>query len=109
VIVEHAVISVVPGREGEFQLAFPAAEAVIAQAAGFRWIEMHRSLERPSVFLLRVGWDAVEDHVMGFRQSPRFDDWRAVIGPFFAAPPSVEHYEPRARTDRQIPDADWEN
>jgi hypothetical protein len=28
-----------------------------------------------------------------FRASPLFADWRRVIGPFFAVPPLVEHYE----------------
>jgi hypothetical protein len=27
-----------------------------------------------------------------FRQSAAFQQWRAIVGPFFAAPPSVEHF-----------------
>jgi hypothetical protein len=30
---------------------------------------------------------------VGFRQSPLFAEWRAIVGPFFAAPPNVEHFE----------------
>ena len=26
-------------------------------------------------------------------QSPLFTEWRAIVGPFFAAPPHVEHFE----------------
>jgi quinol monooxygenase YgiN len=42
---------------------------------------------------LLVQWRTVEDHTVGFRQSPHFLRWRALIGPFFAAPAAVEHYE----------------
>lgn len=89
-VVEHAQISVVPGREEEFAALFPTARAVIAQADGFRWAELHRFVERPSVFLLLVGWTTLEAH-QGFRDSPLFAQWRGHIGPFFAAPPVVEH------------------
>lgn len=90
-IVEHALIHVTPGREDEFAAQFPRARAVIEQAEGFRWAELHRFVERPSVFLLLVGWDTLEAHLEGFREGPLFAQWRAVIGPFFAEPPVVEH------------------
>jgi hypothetical protein len=28
-----------------------------------------------------------------FRGSAAFADWRAIVGPFFAQPPLVEHFE----------------
>lgn len=91
-IVEHAEFSITPGREDEFIAAFPQAKAVIRQAAGFRWAELHRGVERPSTFLLLVGWDDLAAHVDGFRSSDLFVAWRAVISPFFAEQPRVEHY-----------------
>jgi heme-degrading monooxygenase HmoA len=91
VVVELAVISVTPGREAEFEAAFPRAHAVISQAEGFRWAELTRSVERPSVFVLHVGWDSLAAHVEGFRGGPLFGPWREVVGPFFAEPPVVEH------------------
>ena len=90
-VVEHAVISVTPGREEEFEALFPTARAVIAAADGFLWGELHRFVERPSVFLLLVGWETLEAHVPGFRESDLFPQWRAVIGPFFDGAPTVEH------------------
>lgn len=90
-IVEHALITVTAGREEEFAAVFPRARAVIEQSQGFRWAQLHRFVERPSVFLLLVGWDTLEDHLEGFRESDLFAQWRAVIGPFFAEPPVVEH------------------
>ena len=43
--------------------------------------------------MLQIFWDTLEDHTVGFRQSPLFTEWRAIVGPFFAAPPHVEHFE----------------
>lgn len=91
-VVEHAELTVEAGREQEFQEVFGKAREVLAEADGFRWAELLSCVERPRVFLLLVGWDSVEAHTAGFRESERFARWRALVGPFFAAPPAVEHY-----------------
>ncbi|MEU6350824.1 antibiotic biosynthesis monooxygenase family protein [Streptomyces sp. NPDC047072] len=91
-VVEHAELTVEAGREAEFQEVFGKAREVLAEADGFRWAELLRCEERPSVFLLLVGWESVEAHMTGFRESERFGRWRALVGPFFAAPPAVEHH-----------------
>lgn len=91
-VVEHARLTVEAGREDEFQEAFGKAREVLAEADGFRWAELLRCDELPQTFLLLVGWESVEAHTVGFRQSERFGRWRALVGPFFAEPPAVEHY-----------------
>ena len=42
--------------------------------------------------MLLVEWDSVEAHLTNFRQTDRFTSWRAAIGPYFTAPPRVEHF-----------------
>lgn len=37
--------------------------------------------------------NTVEDHMQGFRESPRFGEWRALLQPFFTVPPSAAHYQ----------------
>ena len=92
-IMETAVMSVVPGREEEFLDALEQAKDVLMQAEGFRVLHVHRGVERPSSFLLAIGWDTLEDHTEGFRGGDLFVQWRAILGPFFAEPPQVEHWE----------------
>ncbi|MBC7617999.1 MAG: antibiotic biosynthesis monooxygenase, partial [Candidatus Saccharibacteria bacterium] len=41
---------------------------------------------------LQIFWGTLEDHTVGFRQSALFTEWRGLVGPFFAAPPVVEHF-----------------
>jgi len=92
VIVETATIAVEPGREEQFVEALEQAKRVLAQAPGWRDIRVHRGVERPSVFLLAITWETLEDHTEGFRGGELFGQWRALIGPFFAEPPQVEHW-----------------
>ncbi len=92
-ILEQAIFVIDQGSEMEFESAMEQAKEVIAQAAGFRSLTLHRSVERPSTYLLLNEWETVEDHMVGFRESDRFKRWRELIGPFFAADPQVEHFE----------------
>jgi heme-degrading monooxygenase HmoA len=51
-------------------------------------------VERPSVYLLLVEWERVEDHTEGFRGSELYERWRSLLHPFFAEPAAVEHFAP---------------
>jgi heme-degrading monooxygenase HmoA len=92
-IVEFAQINIRAGSEAEFEAAFPKAIAVLARSRGYWTHELRRSIENPSRYLLKVEWRTLEDHTVGFRGSPAFAQWRALIGPFFDSPPVVEHFE----------------
>lgn len=91
-IIELALITVTPGREAEFETAYAIATDVLAQAKGHLAHELRRCVETPHRYALRVEWATLEDHTVGFRGSPLFAEWRGHLGPFFAAPPAVEHY-----------------
>jgi len=93
-IVERALMPIIPGREAEFEAAMQQARGVISQARGFRSLRVTRGIEHPSTYLLIIEWDTLEDHTVGFRESELFTQWRGLIGAFFAEPPSVEHYTP---------------
>lgn len=91
-IVERALFNLKPGTAEDFKAAFPQARPHIAGSKGFQKCEMRQGIENPDSFLLIVWWDTLEDHTVGFRESDAFTQWRAILGPFFAAPPAVEHY-----------------
>lgn len=93
-IVELALLTITSGREEEFEAVFPKAVAVLATSHGYFSHELRRSVETPNRYVLRVEWATFEDHTLGFRGSPAFAQWRALIGPFFAAAPVVEHFQP---------------
>jgi heme-degrading monooxygenase HmoA len=93
-VIERAQIDVKPGEEEAFAAALREAREVVASSPGFRSVTLGRGIEQPSRFLLLVEWETLEDHTVGFRESDRFTRWRELIGPYFAAAPDVEHYEP---------------
>ncbi len=93
-IVEFAQLVIHPGREPEFEQAFAAAVKIPAKSKGYVSHELRRSIETPNRYALIVQWETLEDHTVGFRGSPEFAGWRALVGPFFASPPVVEHFHP---------------
>ena len=61
-------------------------------AQGFKGWKVNKGVESPERYLLMIFWDTLEDHTVAFRGGPLFAEWRAIVGPFFAAPPVVEHF-----------------
>jgi heme-degrading monooxygenase HmoA len=93
-ILELADIRIPPGKNAEFEAAIQrGAETVIAKARGFRGYKINRGIESPERYLLTIYWETLEDHTVGFRTGPLFGQWRAIVAPFFAEPPVVEHFE----------------
>jgi quinol monooxygenase YgiN len=97
-ILEHVLLAVRPGEEEGFEAVLDEALGVIGTAQGCRSARILRGLESPSTFLLLVEWDSVEDHLEGFRGSPAFDRWRALVAPFWVELPDVRHFLPSATT-----------
>ncbi|HWG98609.1 MAG TPA: antibiotic biosynthesis monooxygenase family protein [Pilimelia sp.] len=91
-VLEIALIDVRPGQEDDFAAAYAKGHEVLAGTPGCRTVRMTRGIESPSRFVLLVEWDSVDAHERNFRASDRFTTWRGLIGPYFAAPPRVEHF-----------------
>ncbi len=78
-ILELADIRIVPGQQAAFDEAIRRGlDTVIGKARGFRG--------------LMIFWETLENHTVDFRGSAAFGEWRAIVGPFFAQPPQVEHF-----------------
>lgn len=91
-ILEHAVLSVIPGQKDQFEAAFDQAKAIISSMAGFRSLELHRCIEDGSRYLLLVEWERLEDHTEGFRGSSEYQEWKALLHHFYDPFPTVDHY-----------------
>lgn len=99
-ILESAVLNVKPGREAEFEAAFGEAKSIIASMPGFIALELQRCVESRSRYLLLVRWETLEHHTVGFRTSPEYQRWRALLHHFYDPFPTVEHYEGVYAVDR---------
>lgn len=91
-ILEVALIDVTSGEESQFAAAYRQARHLVASAPGCQSVRMTQGIESPSRFVLLNEWDSVVAHEQ-FRTSEAFPQWRALIGPHFAGPPVVEHFE----------------
>ena len=93
-ILEIADIRIAPGQQAAFEEALARALTTVAsQASGMVGWSVNKGVESPERYVLQIRWATLEDHTVGFRQGPLFAQWRAIIGPFFAQPPQVEHFE----------------
>jgi len=93
VILEVAMLNVIPGEERAFEAAFAEAATIIASMDGYLDHELQRCVEDRSKYLLLAHWRTLEDHTEGFRGSPQYERWRALLHHFYDPFPTVEHFE----------------
>ncbi len=92
-ILELVDIRIHAGKQPEFDDALARGLAqVIAKAKGFRGYQVNKGIESPERYVVMVYWDTLENHTVDFRGSPAYQEWRGIVGSFFAAPPAVEHF-----------------
>lgn len=92
-ILEIADIRIHPGQQAAFDEAIVrGVNTVISKAKGFEGYKINKGIESPERYVLMIFWATLENHTVDFRQSPAFAEWRGIVGPFFAAPPQVEHF-----------------
>jgi heme-degrading monooxygenase HmoA len=92
-ILELADIRIHPGQQAAFEEAIHRGlTTVISRAQGFKGFKVNKGIESPERFILMIFWETLENHTVDFRGGPLFAEWRAIVGPFFAGPPNVEHF-----------------
>ncbi|MEV6630569.1 antibiotic biosynthesis monooxygenase family protein [Actinoplanes sp. NPDC051470] len=91
-VLEVALIDVIPGHEDAFADAYRQARPLFDDVEGCRSVRMTHGIESPTRFVLLIEWDSVEAHDQNFRATEKFQQWRGFIGPHFAGPPLVEHF-----------------
>ncbi len=92
-ILEVAPLKIRPGQSADFESAFRIARAIIASMPGYISHELQRCVERPDEYILLVRWRSLEDHQIGFRQSPQYQQWKQLLHHFYDPFPTVLHYE----------------
>jgi len=99
-ILELADIRIPPGKQAEFDAAIQhGVESVISLAKGFRGYKVNKGVESPERYILMIYWDTLENHTVDFRGGSLFPQWRAIVGPYFAVPPTVEHFTLVVKSD----------
>ena len=92
-ILEVALLNVRVGESPAFEQAFEQAQTIIVSMPGYRSHQLQRCLEAKNKYVLLVQWRTLEDHTIGFRQSPQYQEWKQLLHHFYEPFPIVEHYE----------------
>ncbi len=93
-ILEVAILHIKAGEAAAFEQAFGQAQAIIASTPGYVSLQLQRCLEAADKYVLLVQWQTLEDHTIGFRQSPHYQEWKRLLHHFYDPFPVVEHYAP---------------
>ena len=92
-ILEVAILDVIPGQEAKFQTSFRQAQTIISSMRGYLGHELKRCLEKSSRYILLVRWETLTDHTEGFRGSREYQEWKRLLHHYYDPFPEVEHYE----------------
>jgi heme-degrading monooxygenase HmoA len=92
-ILEVAVLDVKPGKEAEFEIMFNQAQKIIMSMNGYISHELQKCIEKSGRYVLLVRWEKLEDHTIGFRESPEYQEWKRMLHHFYDPFPTVEHFQ----------------
>jgi quinol monooxygenase YgiN len=90
-VTQIAEINIKEGANEAFEQGVAKAVPIVMQAEGCHGISLNRSVEFPLRYRVMVRWESVDHHLVKFRASEGFAQWRALVGPYFDGIPSVEH------------------
>jgi heme-degrading monooxygenase HmoA len=93
-LLEHAILPVRSGSETEFEAAFTQARPPNQRAARISVPLLVAIDGIANLYLLLVERDSVEAHTDGFRTSPEYESWKALLHHFYDPFPVVEHFVP---------------
>ncbi len=91
-VLEVAILNVRTGESAAFEAAFLEAQGILSASPGYQRHELRRCLDAADRYLLLVWWDSLESHTEGFRRSPDYPRWGALLHGFYDPFPVVEHY-----------------
>ena len=92
-ILEVAILDVTPDATAAFEQDFARAERIISSMPGYLSHELRRCMEQPNRYILLANWETLESHTEGFRKSPEYEEWKALLHHYYDPFPTVEHYE----------------
>jgi hypothetical protein len=93
-VLEVFVVEIHPGREADFEAVMGRGlRTVMSRAEGLQAWSFRRCVEVPGRYQVQIQWSSLEAHMVGYREGPIAPQFRALVMPFFAKPPDVQHFE----------------
>lgn len=92
-ILEVAVLDVRSGEGENFRRDFATAQKIISSIPGYIEHDLQQCVEDKDRYILLVRWKTLEDHSIGFRESPQYLEWKKLLHHYYDPFPVVQHYE----------------
>ena len=92
-VLEVAILQIKEGKSVAFEDSFQKASQLIACQRGYISHEIKKCVEVDHKYILLVQWETIEDHEIGFRKSPEYQDWKKMLHHYYEPFPTVAHYQ----------------
>ena len=102
-IIEHVHLTIKPNQSQAFEVAFQKAKAIIYPMVGLNAVQLIKNVQDDHRYILMIFWDHIEDHTEGFRKSAAYQEWKALLHPFYNPMPIVEYYQPQMLLKKNEP------
>ena len=81
------------GQENQFETDYGKAAEFLDASPHCLKYTLARSNKEKNRYAMLIEWDSAEGHLQGFRQSPDFGKFFALVKPYFKMIEEMEHYE----------------
>jgi heme-degrading monooxygenase HmoA len=98
-IVEYVRYVIPEDQGGELRAVYQEAGRILSANEHCMAWELSRCVEDPDQHVVRIVWDSQAGHEEGFRASPAFTDFIALLGRFGPYNQGMAHYEVVAQAE----------
>src|SRR5262249_11435364 len=91
--VEYTRYKIDQPRRSAFEKAYANAASSLSASSHCLAYELSHCTENPEHYVLRIEWDSEEGHLKGFRSSPEFKTFFALVQPFVKDIEEMRHYD----------------
>jgi quinol monooxygenase YgiN len=91
-IVEYVRYTIPEDQHQAFIDAYREASKELSSSPHCLAYELSRCTEQPTRYMLRIEWDSLVGHLVGFRKGPSFPSFFAKVRPFFERIEDMSHF-----------------
>lgn len=91
-IMEIEIIRIKQGCINDFERDFRKASLLLTSMQGYIHHELFKCVQEDLKYILLVKWHSITDHMVRFRQSQQYEQWKALLEPYYVPLPEAEHY-----------------
>jgi quinol monooxygenase YgiN len=92
-IVEYLRYTVPEQEAKSFERAYAQAAAPLLASLNCMGYDVARCTDEPASYIVRIHWNSAEGHLEGFRKSPQFPPFFALVKPFLRHIAEMRHYD----------------